>query len=267
MKVVSFNINSIRARLDQLQAVHDLIKPDIIGLQEVKVHSDQYPADFLAQDYHVFHYGQKSYNGVALYTKYEPLAVHYGFPDDEPDAQRRVITIDIEHPQLGKVRVINGYFPQGESIKHEVKFPLKRKFYHDLFKFIAATPEGYQLIIMGDYNICPYDLDIGIGAINARRWLSTGKCSFQPEEREWMQKLFSLNLVDTYRHLHPEVDDQYSWFDYRSDGFADNRGLRIDLILASPELAAQATESGISYEIRGMDKPSDHAPVFTKFGK
>lgn len=120
---------------------------------------------------------------------------------------------------------------------------------------------------MGDYNICPYDLDIGIGAINARRWLSTGKCSFQPEEREWMQKLFSLNLVDTYRHLHPEVDDQYSWFDYRSDGFADNRGLRIDLILASPELAAQATESGISYEIRGMDKPSDHAPVFTKFGK
>lgn len=265
MKVVSFNINSLRARFEQLQAVHEQIQPDIIGLQEIKVHSDEFPAEFLADQYHVYHYGQKSYNGVAIYTKYEPLAVHYGFPGDEPDAQRRVITIDIDHPTLGKVRVINGYFPQGESIHHEVKFPLKRKFYADLMEFIKQTPEGYQLVIMGDYNISPLDADIGIGALNAKRWLKTGKCSFQPEEREWMDRLYAVDLVDTFRQVHPDATGKYSWFDYRSNGIADNRGLRIDLILASKELAARAVEAGIDLDIRRMDKPSDHAPVYTVF--
>lgn len=118
---------------------------------------------------------------------------------------------------------------------------------------------------MGDMNISPTDLDIGIGEENRKRWLRTGKCSFLPEEREWMERLLGWGLVDTYRHAWPEKNDQFSWFDYRSKGFDDNRGLRIDLLLASKPLAERCEETGIDYEIRSMEKPSDHAPVWAKF--
>ncbi|MFC6276023.1 exodeoxyribonuclease III [Psittacicella hinzii] len=265
MKIVSFNINSVRAHVEQLFAVHEILQPDIIGLQEIKVHSDHYPENLLANDYHVYHFGQKTHHGVAIYTKYKPENVYYGFPTDPEDAQRRLITIDIEHPELGKLRVINGYFPQGDSIHNDVKFPAKRKFYKDLVEFIKQTPADYRLIIMGDYNISPKDIDIGIGPVNARRWLRTGKCSFQPEEREWMETLYELGLVDTYRVVYPEQEERYSWFDYRSNGFEENRGLRIDLIMCSQDLVEHVSDSDIAYNIRKMDKPSDHAPVYTVF--
>lgn len=109
------------------------------------------------------------------------------------------------------------------------------------------------------------DLDIGIGEENRKRWLRTGKCSFLPEEREWMDRLMSWGLVDTFRHANPQTADRFSWFDYRSKGFDDNRGLRIDLLLASQPLAECCVETGIDYEIRSMEKPSDHAPVWATF--
>ncbi|KFK58890.1 exodeoxyribonuclease III, partial [Vibrio vulnificus] len=111
----------------------------------------------------------------------------------------------------------------------------------------------------------PIDADIGIGEVNRKRWLKTGKCSFQPEEREWLQTLLDWGLEDTFRKLHPSVDDKFSWFDYRSKGFDDNRGLRIDVILATPSLAAKCQESDIDYELRGIEKPSDHAPIWATF--
>ncbi|HHU8886922.1 TPA: exodeoxyribonuclease III, partial [Escherichia coli] len=111
----------------------------------------------------------------------------------------------------------------------------------------------------------PGDLDIGIGEENRKRWLRTGKCSFLPEEREWMERLMSWGLVDTFRHANPQTADRFSWFDYRSKGFDDNRGLRIDLLLASQPLAECCVETGIDYEIRSMEKPSDHAPVWATF--
>ena len=92
-----------------------------------------------------------------------------------------------------------------------------------------------------------------------------GKCSFLPEEREWLERLQGYGLVDTFRAMHPEADDKFSWFDYRSKGFDDNRGLRIDLVLASKPLAVRCVETGIDLEIRTMEKPSDHAPVWTVF--
>jgi exodeoxyribonuclease-3 len=103
--------------------------------------------------------------------------------------------------------------------------------------------------------------------VNAKRWLRTGKCSFLPEERAWLQRLKDWGLIDSYRHLHPETADRFSWFDYRSRGFEDDpkRGLRIDLILASKALAERCLESGIDYDIRSMEKPSDHAPIWTRF--
>ena len=120
---------------------------------------------------------------------------------------------------------------------------------------------------MGDMNVAPMDLDIGIGADNAKRWLRSGKCCFLPEERQWLQQLFDWGMVDTFRQKHPSVDNYFSWFDYRSRGFEaePKRGLRIDLILASPAISAKATAADIDYEVRGMDKPSDHCPIWTDF--
>ena len=118
---------------------------------------------------------------------------------------------------------------------------------------------------MGDMNISPTDLDIGIGEPNRKRWLRDGKCSFLPEEREWLARLYDYGLVDTFRQMNPQANDKFSWFDYRSKGFDDNRGLRIDLILASKSLAERCVETGIDLEIRAMEKPSDHSPVWAVF--
>ena len=120
---------------------------------------------------------------------------------------------------------------------------------------------------MGDLNISPADIDIGIGEENRKRWLRTGKCSFLPEEREWLANLTSWGLVDTYRSINPETDDKYTWFDYRSRGFDDQpkRGLRIDQIWVTETLNKKLKEVGIDYETRGMEKPSDHAPIWSLF--
>ena len=127
-------------------------------------------------------------------------------------------------------------------------------------------PESH-LIVMGDLNISPEDIDIGIGENNRKRWLQTGKCSFLPEEREWLENLKDFGLYDSYRCLYPEENNTFSWFDYRSRGFDDNpkRGLRIDHLWVTRSLKDLISSSEIDYEIRGMEKPSDHAPVWTKF--
>ena len=113
-------------------------------------------------------------------------------------------------------------------------------------------------------NVAPTDLDVGIGEKNAQRWLKTGKCCFLPEEREWFGRLLNWGTTDLYRELYPTKNDLYSWFDYRTGGFEDQpqRGLRIDLILGTQPLLNRCRASGIDYLIRGMEKPSDHAPVW-----
>ncbi|PWC20759.1 exodeoxyribonuclease III [Brenneria roseae subsp. roseae] len=266
MKVVSFNINGLRARPHQLAAVIEQHQPDVIGLQETKVHDDMFPLEDVSQyGYHVFYHGQKGHYGVALLCKSAPVAVRRGFPTDDVDAQRRIIMADFatEH---GLLTVVNGYFPQGESRDHPIKFPAKTRFYQDLQHYIEQHHAADQpLIVMGDLNISPTDLDIGIGEDNRKRWLRTGKCSFLPEEREWLVRLQSWGLTDTFRAANPECNDRFSWFDYRSAGFDTNRGLRIDLILASRMLAERCIQTGIDYDIRAMEKPSDHAPIWAEF--
>ncbi|MDR0805801.1 MAG: exodeoxyribonuclease III [Enterobacteriaceae bacterium] len=266
MKFISFNINGLRARPHQLAAIIEQHQPDVIGLQETKVHDDMFPLEEVSQyGYHVFYHGQKSHYGVALLTKAEPLAVRKGFPADDDEAQRRIIMADLATP-MGTLTVINGYFPQGESRDHETKFPAKQKFYADLQSYLEnQLSPANPVVIMGDLNISPTDLDIGIGEENRKRWLRTGKCSFLPEEREWLDKLMSWGLVDTFRQANPNTSDRYSWFDYRSRGFDENRGLRIDLILASQTLASHCIATGIDYDIRAMEKPSDHAPIWAEF--
>ena len=267
MKIVSFNINGLRARLPQLQALIDAHQPDIIGLQEIKVHDDAFPrADVEAMGYHVYFHGQKAHYGVALLCKQEPESVSRGFPGDDEEAQRRLISARFLLADGRRLTVMNGYFPQGESRDHPTKFPAKGKFYADLQSLLLEQHQpDEELVVMGDLNISPEDCDIGIGEANRKRWLRDGKCSFLPEEREWLARLKGWGLIDTFRHLFPETQDRYSWFDYRSKGFDENRGLRIDLILATAPLLARLDEAGIDYPLRGVEKPSDHAPIWATF--
>jgi exodeoxyribonuclease-3 len=269
MRIVSFNINGIRSRLHQLKAVIDKHRPDIIGLQETKVRDEEFPAvEVREMGYHVHFYGQKSHYGVALLSREEPREVQKGFPGDEPDSQRRLLAAAFSLSSGGTLRVINGYFPQGESRSHPVKFPAKERFYADLLAFLTSRfcPDD-RLVVMGDANVAPGDADIGIGEDNARRWLRTGKCSFLPEERRWFQSLLDWGLADSFRVRHPLVNDRFSWFDYRSRGFErePKRGLRIDLLLASEPLACCCSDAGIDYDIRAMERPSDHCPVWAEF--
>ncbi|WP_237064950.1 exodeoxyribonuclease III [Microbulbifer guangxiensis] len=269
MKVVSFNVNSIRARLHQLEALVDRHAPDIIGLQETKVTDEEFPVDVIRDlGYEVIFFGQKTHYGVAMLSKLPFIDQQFGFPDDGTEAQRRLVTgkFDIGTPE--PLTVINGYFPQGENREHPVKFPAKRKYYSDLSNYLDKHCKAdAPVLVIGDMNISPTDLDIGIGEPNRKRWLRDGKCSFLPEEREWLQKVEDWGLADTYRQLHPETDDVFSWFDYRSRGFDRDpkRGLRIDLILATRFLAERCTGAGVDYDIRGMERPSDHAPVWAEF--
>ena len=269
MKVVSFNTNGIRAREHQLGQLKAQYDPDIIGIQETKVQDDDFPVDMIsALGYNARYHGQKTHYGVALLSKTEPLAVGTGFPDDGEEAQRRLIYGRYLSPKGTPFTVINGYFPQGESRDHAVKFPAKRKFYADLLQLLrSAHDPADPLLVIGDMNVAPLDVDIGIGEDNAKRWLKSGKCSFLPEEREWLEALQAWGLRDTFRLLKPEVDDLFSWFDYRSRGFErePRRGLRIDLMLATAPLAECCRDVGIAYDIRAMEKPSDHCPVWAEF--
>lgn len=269
MKIISFNINGIRARIPQLQAIIDQHNPDVVGLQESKVNDPDFPVETITgMGYQVNYHGQKSHYGVAMLSRAEPVALQKGWPTDDEDAQRRMIIGQFECKDGELVTVLNGYFPQGESNKHETKFPAKRKFYADLMYYLENNHKNTdRVIIMGDFNISPTDKDIGIGDKNAKRWLQTGKCSFLPEEREWYDKLLAWGLQDSFRLQHPDVTDRYSWFDYRSKGFDDTpkRGLRIDHILITQPLVEHLTDTGIDYNARAMEKPSDHCPIWASF--
>jgi exodeoxyribonuclease-3 len=267
MKIISFNINGIRARLHQLQALIDKHQPDIIGLQEIKVHNEQFPKEAVeAMGYHVYYHGQKAHYGVAMLTKKAATDVQYGFPTDDEDAQRRMIMVNYPMDNGETLRVLNGYFPQGENQNHETKYPAKRQFYQDLMTYLQGChSQTDNLIVMGDVNISHTDLDIGIGEANRKRWLQTKKCSFLPEERQWLNTLLDWGFTDGFRALHPEQNERFSWFDYRSKGFLDNRGLRIDLILASASMHSRLQEADVDYELRGIEKPSDHAPIWAVY--
>lgn len=268
-KVVSFNINGIRARPHQLEALKVRHDPDVVGIQEIKVHDDVFPREMVEKiGFQPSFHGQKGHYGVAILSREMPLTLVKGFPGDDADAQRRAIMGTFRLPGGGEISVFNGYFPQGESRDHPIKFPGKRKFYADLAAYLkdAFSPDQ-NLIVLGDMNVAPLDQDIGIGADNAKRWLRSGKCSFLPEEREWLRTIEDWGLVDAYRLRHPDVDDRFSWFDYRSRAFERDpkRGLRIDHLLITKPLAERLIGVDIDYDLRAMEKPSDHCPVWATF--
>ena len=158
-----------------------------------------------------------------------------------------------------------GIFLKAENRSHETKFPKKIKYYSDLKKHIKKTPKTEDnLIVMGDFNVAPSPLDIGIGEINAKRWLKEGKTAFLPEEIDMWNSIRELGFIDSWREQNPNEGSIYSWFDYRSRMFDDNpkRGLRIDHIMISENLLVAMQDTGIDYEARAMEKPSDHCPIW-----
>lgn len=266
MRLVSFNVNGLRARLDQLRAVIDRHQPAVIGLQETKVEDGLFPLDDIAAlGYQAVFHGQKGHYGVALLTRQQPRVATCGFDHDGEDAQRRLVRVSLDLPG-GPLHVYNGYFPQGENSAHPLKYPAKAAFYRHLLEHLRDEHRpDERILVMGDMNVAPLDKDIGIGDANRKRWLREGKCCFLPEERQWLRALGDWGLGDTYEQIHPaEGEQRYSWFDYRSKGFEDSpkRGLRIDLILASAPLLKCVADAGIDHEIRAMARPSDHAPVW-----
>ncbi|WP_086931828.1 exodeoxyribonuclease III [Agarilytica rhodophyticola] len=269
MKCVSFNVNSIRTRMHQLEEVVNKYQPDFIGLQETKVSDEDFPLQQIQElGYHVYYFGQKTHYGVALLSKVPAKKHIKGFANDDENSQRRFIGADFELADGKILTVLNGYFPQGESREHPTKFPNKQHFYQSLIQHLNEHhTNDAALIAMGDMNISPSDKDIGIGEDNRKRWLKAGKSSFLPEEREWFEQLMDWGLEDTYRLHYPDNSDTFSWFDYRSKGFdrEPKRGLRIDFVLATQALAAKCTGAGIDYDIRSMERPSDHCPVWASF--
>ena len=270
MKIVSFNINSIRARPHQIEYIRDAIDPDVIGLQETKVNDPDFPLEIINDiGYHVEYHGQKGHYGVAILSKSKPLNVVKGFKDDTEEDQKRFIQATFKYGDED-ITVMNGYFPQGENIKHETKFPKKVKYYKDLKDHIVSLQKkSSNLIIMGDFNVSPEDIDIGIGEDNAKRWLREGKTSFQPEEREMWNSIKDLGFIDTWRMLNPNDSVTYSWFDYRSRMFDQNpqRGLRIDHIMLSENLKDSINTVGIDHIARAMEKPSDHCPIWLELNE
>ena len=269
MKIVSFNVNSVRLRLHQLAAHVETHDPDVICLQETKVVDADFPVERIAElGYASAFVGQKTHYGVAVLSKTAIRNVSTGFPTDADDAQTRLIRCDVTAPDGTVVHVVNGYFPQGEKRAHPVKFPAKARFYADLSALLEAecSPDR-PVAVLGDFNVAPVDADIGLDPESVKRWLRTGSTSFLPEEREWFARLTEWGLADTFRALHPDVDDLHSWFDYRSRGFEKDpkRGLKIDHVLATRPLLDRLTGAGIDQDVRAMDKPSDHCPVWASF--
>ena len=254
MKIVSWNINSLRKRQDRLLAWLAETQPDVVCLQETKCTDEQFPELALrAAGYHSAFHGQKSYNGVAILAKTAPLDVRAALCDEEEDPQARVIAASI-----GPVRVYSVYAPNGQAVGSPA-YDYKLKWYARLRKCLLES-EGVekQLAICGDFNVAPRDEDV----YDPGLWRGAIMCS--DGERAAFQQLCSAALSDTLRIHHPEPG-LFSWWDYRMLAFPKNRGLRIDAILASRSLAERCAAAGIEREMRKGKEPSDHAPVWAEF--
>jgi len=252
MRIVSWNINSLRKRQDRLFAWLENTKPDVVCLQETKCTDDQFPALALqAADYHAAYHGEKSYNGVAILSKAKLHEVRPSLCDEIVDPQARVISATIEG-----VRVYSIYAPNGQAVDSPA-YEYKLNWYRRLRNCLARE-KNVDLVVCGDFNIAPEDVDVYDPAL----WRGAIMCS--DGERQAFQALCELGLRDTLR-LHYKEGGIFSWWDYQMRAFEKNRGLRIDAVLASKALAEKCTAAGIDRDMRKGKEPSDHAPVWAEF--
>jgi exodeoxyribonuclease-3 len=253
LKIATWNVNSIRVRLEHLLNWLQEFEPDVIALQETKVIDEQFPVEAIeAAGYHAVFSGQKSYNGVALLSRLPAQEVITDIPNLE-DSQRRIIAAT-----FGKLRILNLYVPNGANLESE-KYQYKLKWLSQIHDYVSESIKKYpQLIVLGDFNIAPEDADV----YDPKAW--QGKILVSPEERAALEALQNLGLNDTFRLFEQETDS-FSWWDYRMGAFFRNRGVRIDLILASNTLSQKCKSCIIDTTPRGLERPSDHAPVIAYF--
>ncbi len=249
MRVCTWNVNSLRARLDHVKRFTEEGGCDVICLQETKCTDAQFPEAELREMgwSHVAHWGQPTYNGVALLSKHPLDDLQRGFTGYDDD-QARVIAATVQG-----VRIYGLYTPNGQAVGSD-KFHYKLRWLEQLRSEVHGYEAGTKLLVCGDMNIAPDDIDVW------DPFRLDGQLLCHPHERQALQAVLDWGLVDAFRDKHP-FSNAFSWWNYQAMGFARGHGLRIDHIFLSAPLLAACTEATIHRDVRGWDTPSDHAPV------
>ncbi len=250
--IASWNVNSLKVRLPQVQAWLESQQPDVLALQETKMQDIHFPVDALRNaNWHVMFAGQKTFNGVAIISKQPAILKATELPS-YADAQRRVLGVEIGH-----LFILNLYVPNGQAVGSP-KYQYKLEWLSALRHYVQELLERYSdVIVLGDFNIAPTDLDV----YDPLAW--EGEVLVSPQEREQWQDLINLGLVDAFRGLHHH--QEFSWWDYRQASFRRNHGLRIDHILTSKSLLPHLAACWIDKQPRSLTCPSDHAPIIAQF--
>ena len=249
MKIATWNVNSLKVRLPQVLKWLESNPVDVLCLQETKLTDDKFPqAEIEAAGYQVVFAGQKTYNGVAILARHaiSDVVVNNPYFADE---QQRILTASING-----LRIVCAYVPNGQAIdsdKYQYKLGWLAAFHTWLTEQKTLHP---QLAVLGDYNIAPADADVH----DPKAW--EGQVLVSEPERTALQKLMDLGLQDAFR-LFPQAEKLFSWWDYRALGFRLNKGMRIDHILLSADLASLCQACMIDRVPRKWEQPSDHAPV------
>ncbi|MHC4104635.1 MAG: exodeoxyribonuclease III [Planctomycetota bacterium] len=254
MKVASFNVNSLRARLPTVLEWLDEHHPDILCVQETKVQDVDFPKDELEETgYKYIFKGQKSYNGVAIFSKSEIKNVRFGF-DDEPKDQPRLAKAEING-----IVIVNTYVPQGQSPESE-KFQYKLNWFNRLLAFFDKNFKPADPVLwVGDLNIAPEPIDV----YDPEALL--GHVCFCPEVTQALKAVMEWGFADVFR-MHCSEPGQYTFWDYRMRGASkQNLGWRLDHILATKPLAKKSTACYIDTQPRLAERPSDHTPIIAEF--
>jgi exodeoxyribonuclease-3 len=256
MKIASWNINGVKARIDSVLAWLKEAEPDVACFQEIKSTTEAFPAEvFEEAGYNVAVHGQKGFNGVATLSKrpFDEIAVR-GLPGDESDAHARYIEVCVPRAG-GAVRIGNLYLPNGNPIGSD-KFAYKLA-WMQRFESRARDLLGLEetFVLLGDYNVIPEPAD----AKYPDAWRNDAL--FQPEPRRAFRALLNLGLTDAIRACYP-LPGVYTFWDYQAGAFQKDHGIRIDHVLVSPQAADRLAGAGIDRFTRGWEKPSDHVPVW-----
>jgi exodeoxyribonuclease III len=249
-KLASWNVNSLKVRIEHVVHWLKTNQIDVLALQETKLIDEHFPEDLLRElGYHVVFSGQKTYNGVAVLSRHPLSDVLTDIPGFS-DPQRRILASTV-----AGVRLINLYVPNGSTVDSD-KYHYKLNWLEHVTLFIEEQLKQYKHVaVVGDFNIAPEDRDVH----DPVEW--EGGILVSPKERKAFNNLLNLGLFDSFRRFAQE-DELFSWWDYRAAGFRRNRGLRIDLVLLNHPLYELCTHSTIDKEPRKLERPSDHAPVW-----
>ena len=253
MRIATWNVNGLRARSEFLQLWLAERKPDIVGLQELKMENDKFPhAEFERLGYRALVHGQKAWNGVAILSRTELQLTQRGLPGQEEFGARLIAA------QGGGLGFVTVYCPNGKHVEHD-DFPRKLQWFEDLHRYLEDHHEkNSSLVLCGDFNIVPTALD------SWNEEGSSGKIFHTEEERSRYRGLLDWGLVDLYRQQNPG-ETMFSWWDYRGGAFYRNQGLRIDFLLATPAAADRLQRVEIDRDYRKKKDgltASDHAPVW-----